>query len=301
QGGDPVAAKLKTEPMWMVKRDRFDQFLLEKAQSAGAVLQDNTEVTNLSFDGSTWQISTSQGTLNATYIIASDGAGGNCAKWLGFKARKVIPSGILNIENPPEHPDTAAFDFGSLKNGFIWSFPTGDSFSLNGAFMTGKGKPQDLQKQLFNYAEQKGLSFDPSQYQASQIVLWSDQPLHGQNALLVGDSAGLADPLIAEGIRPAILSGVKAAEVIGQALAGQDQAIAQYTQIIKEEWGNDMGLAQKLAGLFYKFPKIAYKVGVKRPTAANIMSQILVGELRYSDITDQAIQTLKKSFLPGMG
>lgn len=299
QGEDPIETKLATDPVWMVKRDRFDVYLLEKAQEAGAKFQDNAEVQNLSFNGSVWQLATSQGTLEAPYIIAADGASGPSAKWLGLKDRKPIHGGILTVNKPPSEDSIAQFDFGSVKNGFIWNFPTGDSFTLSAALMTGKGKPQDLQKQLIAYAESKGLAVDQNNYRPVPITLWSDQPLHGQNALLVGDSAGLADPLIAEGIRPSILSGVKASEAVHQALTGNGEAIAQYTDIMQEVWGNDMNLAQKLSGLFYKFPKIAYKVGVKRPAAAKIMSQILVGELRYSDVTDQAIKVLKKSFLPG--
>jgi len=107
--------------------------------------------------------------------------------------------------------------------------------------------------------------------------------------------------LSGEGIRPSIYTGMKAAEAIDAALVGDGQALANYTKVISEEWGSDMLLAQRLAGLFYQFPGIAYKVGVKRPAAAQIMAKILCGELRYSDVTEQAMQRLKKSLLPGMG
>ncbi len=43
-----------------------------------------------------------------------------------------------------------------------------------------------------------------------------------------------------EGIRPAILTGVKAAEAINRALAGDNRALASYSRIIREEWGEDM-------------------------------------------------------------
>ncbi|MGC1247413.1 MAG: dehydrogenase, partial [Spirulinaceae cyanobacterium] len=70
---------------------------------------------------------------------------------------------------------------------------------------------------------------------------------------------------------------------------------------IEQEWGSDLVLAQRLAGLFYKFPKIAYKVGVKRPSAGQLMSKVLCGELRYSDVTEKAMQRLKSSLIPGRG
>ena len=62
-----------------------------------------------------------------------------------------------------------------------------------------------------------------------------------------------------------------------------------------------MAWAQKLAGIFYQFPKIAYKVAVKRPAAGQLMGEILCGQLKYSDVTDKAMQVLKKRLLPGFG
>ncbi|MGB7417183.1 MAG: FAD-dependent oxidoreductase, partial [Thermosynechococcaceae cyanobacterium] len=39
--GDPVEAELQTpEPIWMVRRDIFDHFLIQKAQEQGAELRD---------------------------------------------------------------------------------------------------------------------------------------------------------------------------------------------------------------------------------------------------------------------
>ena len=97
------------------------------------------------------------------------------------------------------------------------------------------------------------------------------------------------------------MTGVKAAEAIDRALAGDNQALAGYSRIIREEWGEDMALAAKLAGLFYQFTQIAYNVAVKRPIASQMMGRILVGDLKYRDVTEQAMQQLKKLLLPGFG
>ncbi|MGD2183165.1 geranylgeranyl reductase family protein [Lusitaniella coriacea] len=300
---DPVEVKLTTEPMWMVRRDVFDGFLLEKAKEQGAQVQDGTAVSALEFKNGAWQVTTSQGNWAARYLIAADGVQGPCAELLGFKAPKTVLAAVLEVEAPPTKPDAAQFDFGSLKNGFIWNFPKTERFTISAGLMgTYKGKAKELQKQLMNYASQIGVDVSQAEYYEHPLNLWSEKrALHTQNALLAGDAAGVADPLLAEGIRPAIFTGVKAAEAIDRAIAGNSDAIAQYTQTIADEWGQDMTLAQRLSGLFFKFPKIAYKVGVKRPAAAQVMSRILCGELRYGDVTEQAVKILKRSFLPGQG
>ncbi len=82
--------------------------------------------------------------------------------------------------------------------------------------------------------------------------------------------------MTAEGIRPSIFSGLLAAGAINDALAGDINALEKYTNAINEQWGTDMAWAQKLANTFYRFPKIGYNVGVKRPTAFQKLATTLV-------------------------
>jgi len=137
-------------------------------------------------------------------------------------------------------------------------------------------------------------------------MLWKntrdgDQKLHTQNAVLAGEAACVVDPFTAEGIRPSIFSGLKAAEAIDAVLGGDRHALEKYTQVMSEEWGADMKWAQRLAQAFYRFPQIGYKVGVQRPTATLTMVKILCGELRYSDVADRGLKRLTASVIPGMG
>ncbi len=301
--GDMVEVPLKSsQPMWMVNRGEFDQFLIDKAKEKGAEVKENTEVTGVQERGDGVTLTTSRGSFEAPYLIAADGANGPLAEWLSLKSSKQCLAASLEIKTAvtPENSQTAHFDFGSLKNGQIWLFPKADGYSISAGFLGGKGKEKELEKQLKNFATKLGLDISKSEYRLSSINLWSENKiLHSSSALLAGETAGIVDPLTAEGIRPSIFSGMKAAEAIGEALGGNKEALSQYTKIIEQEWGSDLILAQRLAGLFYKFPKIAYKVGVKRPSAAQIMSKVLCGERRYSDVTEQAMKRLKSSLIPG--
>jgi len=304
--GDPVTADIgQVKPMWVVNRATFDHFLMQQAQKKGAQLKDNTEVTGIKFNGSHWEVSTNQGSFIARYLIAADGATGPCVKWLGLAARPSVLGATLEVPSsvPKNLANTAYFEFGLLKNGYIWNFPKSDGYTISGGFFRGgKGKSEELKKQLYDFAKQFGLNSANGSYREYSLNLWSEsQPLHTNNALIAGEAAGILDPLTAEGIRPAIFTGMKAAEAIEQALGGSTSALINYSKTINEEWGNDMGLAQKLAGLFYQFPGVAYKVGVKRPRAAQLMAQILCGELRYSDVTEYAMSRLKKSLTFGLG
>ena len=280
---DAVESAIPT-PMWMVRRDVFDQFLVEQAKGQGAQLQDQTEVTGIQFKSDHWQVNTTTEPLTARYLIGADGAKGSMAKWLGLKQSKLRQSQIMEVST--DQPLLPCFEFGLVKNGSIWGFPKADGYSISIATFIG-GEPKDLNKDLQEYVTKTGLG--SSTIDEHPLCLWDgDKTLHTQNAVIAGEAASLVDPLSAEGIRPSILSGVKAAEAIDQALGGVGNALELYTQTMKEEWGSDMVWAGRLAGAFYRFRKVAYKAGVKMPVATKVMSKIFCGQLRYGDIANKA-------------
>ena len=78
-------------------------------------------------------------------------------------------------------------------------------------------------------------------------------------------------------------------------MSGNANALEEYTAIMANEWGTEMKWAQRLAGAFYQFPKVAYKAGIKRPSASIAMARILAGEMSYSDIAGKAIKKITGS------
>jgi geranylgeranyl reductase family protein len=295
--GDPVEAKLNTaEPMWMVDRDKFDHYVIQQAQKLGAELRDGTAVQGIEFKGDHWQVNTSNGPVLAKYLIAADGANGPMAQWLGFTPHKTRMGAVMEV--PANTTSQAQFDFGMIKNGFIWNLPKGDRYSIGvGTF---RGGEENLEAALSEYVQKLGLNASQAQIHQQPMGLWDgDQQLHARNALLAGEAAGLSDPFTAEGIRPAMFSGMKAAEAIDQALNGDAGALPRYTETLETDWGRDMVWAQKLSGLFFRAPGLGYKVGVKRPSATAKLLQIMCGELRYADVAGYALKKLSGGLIRG--
>lgn len=302
--GDPAEVELKNvTPMWMVQREQFDNFLVEQATNKGAEFKSGVEVTGATLKGDTWQIETSAGTFDSKYLIAADGANSTVARLLGMGDTSTVAAASLQVpgEVSDRRKTMAFFDFGSLKNGFMWCFPKADGYSFSAAYVRNpKGKPDELKKQLFKYAELFDLDPSNGEYREHPLNLWEkERTLHGDRFLLVGEAAGIVDPLIGEGIRPAMYTGVRAAGAIIGALNGEANALAEYSESVNKEWGDNLAKADFLAGIFYKAPKIAYKVGVKRPVAGQLMGKILCGESSYSQIAERATKKLK--FIPGIG
>ena len=302
--GDAVDAELETEPIWSVRREVFDQFLVEQAQQAGAALKDQTAVRAIAFQPQEnyWQVQTDGETLSARYLIAADGAKGPMANWLGFRSHKVREAAALEIETPePVENGAFSFEFGLVKNGCVWSFPKQKGYSIGISSFIG-GSVKDIEGPLKKYAPEFGTQFEQGTLHRHPLKLWDGNcDLHTNNALLVGEAAAIVDPLTAEGIRPAMYSGMNAAKAISAALDGEANALENYTRLIHESWGEDMQWAQRIATVFFRVPKIGYRVGIKRPSATKRLGQILAGEVSYADIANRVIKRISTSFIPGMG
>lgn len=300
---DTVDADLPagTEAIWMVRRDAFDHYLVKQSQQQGALLKDGTKVTGIEFKRDRWQVETSAGPIQGKYLIAADGARGPMAKWLGFRQREFTIGGALEAEPrlPVSDGHIAYFEFGLVKNGYVWNFPKADGYSIgSGIFGRANRKGGDLIQPIVEYAEQFDVSLDSADQHGHPLCIWkADQTLHTQNALLAGETACVVDPFTAEGIRPSIFSGMKAAIAIDQALGGDAEALPNYTQVIADELGSEMRWAQRIASIFYKAPGLSYRVCMKNPRGTAQMARVFAGELRYSDVAQRAMRRLTGGLL----
>ena len=298
---EAIEADLGT-PIWMVRRNEFDHYIVQQAQAKGTVLRDRTKATGIQFEGDFWQVHTSEGeTFEGTYLIAADGGRGPMAKWLGFEARKTSVAGAIEIEPKVAVEDghIVHFEFGLLKNGYVWNFPKRDGYSIgSGAFCTNQRKGRDLVQPMVEYAAAFGVDGGEEQKHGHPVCLWDgDQILHAPNALLAGEAACVVDPFTAEGIRPSIFTGVKAAEAIARALSGEPAALANYTQTIATELGSEMRLASRLAKAFYMAPHLSYKAILNYPSATRAMGRVFTGELKYSDVVQKALKRISGGLL----
>ncbi|NER78805.1 MAG: geranylgeranyl reductase family protein [Leptolyngbya sp. SIO1D8] len=299
--GDEITSELDTrDPIWIVKRDKFDHFLVKQAIAKGALLRDNTAAKGIEFQHDTWVVKTTEGDFQGRYLVAADGSEGPLSKWLGFKDPKLKDGTTLEIAADIALNERCAlnFEFGLLKNGCLWCFPRQEGYVIGAATFLGNA-PKNYQTALEEYASTFAASMEPKQTYTHSLKFWeSNRPLHTQQAVLVGEAAAIVDPLTAEGIRHGMYSGMKAAEAIHKALQGDSYALLGYTEAMYE-WGNNMQWAQRISQVFFRVPGIGYRVGIKRPTATTRMGQLLAGDIQYSDIANRVIKRLSTGLIPG--
>jgi geranylgeranyl reductase family protein len=291
---DPVIAELPGDaPFWIVRRSRLDAFLAEQAVAAGAEFRQGVAVNGLErgADG-LWQLPDGS---RARAVVIADGSGSCLAQPLGLGPARPRFADTVSVEVAcePAEPSTARFEFGLVRHGFCWAFPREGGFSIGVGTFIGRD-PADADVVLRQLLPSLGLSADAGERRAGRLRIWDGHhPLHrNDGAVVVGDAASLCDPFLAEGLRPSLLSGCRAAEAVEGWLAGNSEALAGYTARMRGEWGESMAWGKRIAQVFYRVPTVGYQLGVKRPTAPQRIAQILSGEMGYGDIAQRVIKRL---------
>jgi len=295
--GDPVVAELQgSAPFWIVRREELDELLTSKAVEAGADIIRPFAVSTINKHAGHWQVTAEDGRqLESRAVVLANGSNSPwpAAFGLGPQALHHAATTSVRLEGRGKlAKGTARFEFGLVHHGFAWAFPIANGVNVGvGTFIGRHGADSDaiLEQLLPN------LGFDPraGQRQQAPLRVWNgNQKLHGEGILAIGDAASLCDPFLAEGLRPALMSGCEAATSLNRWLKGETNHLDSYSQAMHQRWGESMAWGRRIAQVFYRFPKVGYQLGIKRPTAPQRIAQILSGEMGYGDIAQRVIKRL---------
>lgn len=288
----------------MVMRDSFDSLILEKAKSEGARVFEDEKVKSIESGEVEKIITTTKNTYRTKFVIAADGVLGRVARLSGWDedTRYLIPALEVETEVVPEKFEflnkEARFDIDMIPKGYAWNFPKKKHLSLGVASMK-RGKI-DLRHYYREYLktldirEQHILS---EKFYGFQIPVKSRRQVLANNAtILVGDAAGFADPLTAEGISNAIYSGRLAAESIleGNSLVGKVEKI--YHHKIKEKLLPGLKSANYLASVFYNQRRLRnYFVKKEGRRFVEYLTDIFTGKKHYpADFVEEAKKKFRK-------
>ncbi len=294
---DPVIAELPgSSPFWIVQREKLDLFITSQAINAGAKLLKPFKVTQLERNGQFWRVTSEDGhQLQAKAVVIADGSKSPWPKALGLgpaKEHYAFTTSVRLEGRGNMKKGISRFEFGLVKHGFAWAFPLNDGVNVGIGSFIGQhaiNSNSILEKILPNL----GFSPNAGKRQDALLRIWNGHsPLNGNGIVLVGDAASLCDPFLAEGLRPALMSGYEAALSLNNWLIGESENLNDYTNSIQFKWGNSMAWGKKIAQVFYRFPQVGYQIGIKRPTAPKRIAEILSGEIGYGDIAKRVIKRL---------
>ncbi|SED51983.1 geranylgeranyl reductase family [Tenacibaculum sp. MAR_2010_89] len=242
----------------MIMRDSFDNLITQKAKEFGATLLENHKLKGLSFEGNLITLETSQGNITANFVIAADGALSPTAKMAGWKedTRKLIPALEYEVEVSDEDFERLSkevrFDIDAIPYGYAWSFPKKNHLSIGVA--SARRTKINLKKFYQEYMETLGITnvISESQHGFQIPVSPRTDGFVKNNVFLIGDAAGFADPITAEGISNAIYSGKLAAEAIIESNKNNELAGKLYIEKIEENLLPEIKTGLWLSKWFYE-------------------------------------------------
>ena len=287
----------------MIMRDSFDHLIVKKAEELGVELLQGEALIGIE-TGKFARLTTENSTIEARYVIAADGALSPTAKLMGWQeTRMMCPALEYEVEVSPEefekHKGSARFDIDAAPLGYGWCFPKKHHLSIGvGNFMKSKKNPK-LREHYNAYLEHLGIQTILSSESHGFIIPISPRSdgFVRENVFLIGDAAGFADPVTAEGISNAILSGKLCAEAIASSEGDKVLAKKFYEDKLHDTLIPELRTGVILSKLFYENIKLR-NLMLKQfgQQAAEAMTDLFMGERTYpKDYKKSITRRLKRS------
>jgi len=291
---------------YMVMRDRFDHFLVEKACRAGTELREGEQALDFQQTAEWIEVMTNQGRYRAKVLIGADGANSIVAQRL-FPGRRFTRMSTLESElgigKAPVYPGEGKvlIDLGATNKGYAWIFPKMERLSVGIAEFKGRASsPKGLFRRFIE--AEKGLANlevpppcgHPLPLYSSQRVL--NRGLVCNRALLVGDAGHLVDPLFGEGIYYAVRSGQMAAASILGIFQDHRRTLADYDLAINQEIYPEFRIASRLARIVYTVPRLCHRLINRYNEVIGLYYDVLQGRETYQTFFHKAKGVVKDSF-----
>ncbi len=239
----------------VIRRMEFDDAVRRHAIEAGAAFSGGFNVQSVRNAGDCVVVSGRRDgcfeSIEARLAIVAAGANVALLKSIGIL--KQTPPMILAARayfaglDPPDGPLDFYFD-DVLRPGYGWIFPLGDGTANVGAGILAKHRRGISGRQAFDVFLKRNTAARARLNGAQRIgplagyplrIDFATAPTFGDRTLLVGEAAGLVNPLTGEGIDFALESGEVAAEFAADALRQGDlsrQALRRYDRLLRRKF-----------------------------------------------------------------
>jgi len=272
----------------IISRKTLGTFLLNSCKSFG-VKHISEKVIAISDS----QVATEFNKYSFDFIVGADGANGISRRLLSDL--KYDRWGGLGFYIDGLNVPQADIFFDIERTGYLWVFPRQDHASVGFIALKGNISKLDAQYVVQKYLDKhyNGFKVDQDKYYSATIPLtrkFETDLLFGKNWALIGDCAGLVDPITGEGIYYAFASG----RYLAEAIIKSD--ITDYGNKLNSEIIPDL---QKSADIFFRFYKSwvltnMVRLGHYSPTISDVLVKLIAGEQSYRTLKKNLIRKIPK-------
>ena len=272
-------ARSHVEPLIrMTQRRHLDAFLAAEAATAGADLREGAAVGELAPGDRGVTAVVGEARVHADVVVGADGANGVVARTVGV--RDGIVRGVALEGNVPlealagDLERTAVIELATVPGGYGWVFPKGDHANL-GVGGWGSEGPR-LRDHLATLARAHGV--DPgavTDVRGHRLPMRKLGTPAGRGCvLLVGDAAGLVDPLSGDGMYEAFVSARLAADAI---LAGD---LDRYGTSLAATLDRHAAASWAAKRAFDRHPRAVF-AAARAPGVFGVVAGLLCGEVAH--------------------
>lgn len=253
--GRVISMEMPNGYVGMVRRERFDSYLRDKAVRLGADIREAL-VQKIEPSNGGYRIMLSKGLppVEASYIIGADGANSRTAAELQFPENELqviaMQQRFSYCDELKPYEDLVEIWFdGEVSPDFYgWIFPKTDHIAIGTGTEFRKHDLKALQKR---FIEKMGLTEKPYLDEAAKIPMKPRKSFTQEKAILVGDAAGLVTPANGEGIFFAMRSGKLGAEAMIEHIRNR-KPLASYEKNFRKLYAQIFFGLQVLQSVYYR-------------------------------------------------
>ena len=248
--GQPEVPVEYSEPVsYGIRRCEFDEYLLRRSD---AEVHEGEAFKSAQRNGSGWVVNDK---FHAGLLVGAGGHFCPVVHWMGQRnGENPVVAQEIEFEMDERQaagckirPESPELYFCSDALGYGWVFRK-DNYLNVGLGRLDQHKLSQHVSGLADFLRRSGkIAFDlPGRFAGHAYLLlgYSRRKIIADGVMLIGDSAGLAYPQSGEGIRPAVESGLIAAEVIQSANKKySQQRLESYPKLLEQRLGGTTGLS----------------------------------------------------------
>lgn len=280
----------------IVSRRVLDAVLLKAATDVGALHLAERASDVREHGGIT--VVTPQRHLRPGFVIGADGANSLVRRRLAIPFRRDQLSIATGYFAHGVTSREIAISFVAEPPGYLWSFPRPDHLAIGICAEAHQTRPEPLRRLAREWMDRQrlapGAELEQYGWPIPSLVgrdFDRERPA-GSDWALVGDAAGLVDPITREGIHYALWSGRRLAELI---IESRPNAAARYQRWLQDEVYPELRRAARLKAGFFRpsFLQLVLDGLARSASIRSVMVDLIAGRQSYRTLPRRLLATFE--------